>query len=208
MDIRPLECDYQKYLFLKEYNNRANMNVPLEYIFECDVYGCFIDGQLEGGFALAYGDDMAWPKVIQQSPDIFNHIPQAFCVELNLVWAKGKLHSSYRNMVRFWTSVTYIAGNQKNYDIVTYAVDTRRKYLTSMYKRLSIGKLYQGPVPKYPDREAIVFYSSSFRCRISKLICWKEFFIRFFRSNRRKSSTQSQTTCRPFILTKAEHTSD
>lgn len=182
MDIFRLTSTQEKIDFLEEYNNRAQMNVPEAYIHECDVFGVYLKGQLLGGFAFAIGSDMAWPQVIPRANKIFDKVPMKFCLEINLVWAKGELHQSYKGMFKFWFSVCRYASSYKNIEYITYAVDNQRHYLVNLYERISCGKLYSGEVPKYPGRQASVYYSSPLRMRMVKVICFKEFFIRFRRS--------------------------
>ena len=181
MEIRKLETEFERQVFLSEYNTRANMNVPKNYILECKVYGAYLDGKLMGGFAFAIGNDMAWPQVLPKANEIFTNVPQKFCLEINLVWAKDELHTSYKDMIRFWIAVTKTATSIENIEYVTFAVDSSRKYLVSLYERIAVGKLYSGEVPKYPGRQASVYYTTPTRLRLVKLICFKEFFIRFRR---------------------------
>ncbi|SMF59797.1 hypothetical protein [Pseudobacteriovorax antillogorgiicola] len=202
MEIKQLDNEYQKYLFLREYNQRAKMNVPAEYIFDCQVYGAFIDGQMVGGFAFALGQDMAWPQVLPDSQNFFHAVPQKFCLEINLVWAKGKLHDSYQLMMKFWLTVTHYAGSISDIDYITFAVDARHEYLVRLYERLSLGRIYEGDVPKYPGRRAVVFYTSPFRCKYAKYFCIREFFIRYKRKQC-KSRNREEALETSFLPTKA-----
>ena len=181
MEIKRLENDFEKYLFLREYNQKAKMNVPSEYIFECEVYGAFIDGQMLGGFAFAEGEDMAWPQVLPAGEDFFDVVPLNFCLEINLVWAKGPLHASGINMIKLWMAITSYAARVPNIEYITYAVDGNRTSLIKMYQKLALGRIYSGSIPKYPGRSAIVFYTNSFRCKWANLLCIKDIFQKFKR---------------------------
>ena len=178
MEIKQITSDFEKYLFLREYNQRANMNVPAEYLFECDVYGAFEGEQMLGGFAFAFGEDMAWPQVLPDSNDFFKSVPKGLCMEINLVWARDELHNSAKNMVKFWLSVTTIASKQKNIEYITYAVDTRLEKLVKMYKTLASNTLYEGAIPKYPGRNAAVFCTTPFRCKHARFLCIGEIVSR------------------------------
>ncbi|NRA66513.1 MAG: hypothetical protein HRU19_18640 [Pseudobacteriovorax sp.] len=188
LEIKKITSGIEKRLFLIAYNKLSKMSVPLAYVEECDVYGVYVKGEMQGGYAFALGSDMAWPQVLPDANKIFSTVPKRFCLEVNLVWATKDLHASYKNMINFWSSIVTEAANYKHIDYITYAVDVRREYLVKLYKRLSCGVLYRGEVPKYPGREAIVFYSTPFRCKIAKLLCWKEFFIRFHRHLKTKKN--------------------
>lgn len=181
MDVKLLNDEYQKCLFLRNYNQQANMNVPLNYILDCRVFGVFIDSQLMGGFAIAYGDDMAWPQVIPSGNSFLKAVPSCLCLEVNLVWAKDKLHQSYVHMLQFWLTIGKTVGKHPNHEYVTFAVDASYRYLVALYKRISIGTVYEGSIQKYPGRKAIVFYTSPFRCRYAKFFCIREFYIRYKR---------------------------
>ena len=202
MEIRKLNNEFEKVLFLREYNQKANMNVPIEYIFDCEVYAVFINSQMEGGFAFAQGSDMAWPQVLPDANEFFDSVPKSLCLEINLVWAKGNLHKSYSKMMKFWLTITRLASNKDGIEYITFAVDSRRSYLVSMYERLSSGRIFSGEVPKYPGRSAIVFYTSPFRCKYSKFICIEEFLIRYKR--KLKGSTKPESDLgTAFLRTKA-----
>ncbi len=187
MEIRKLDSLSARREFLREYNNRANMNVPELYIYECDVFGAFINDELLGGFAFAIGKDMAWPQVLPKANKIFEKVPMSFCLEVNLVWAKGELHQSYGEMIRFWCEVCRFACNYQSIEYVTFAVDNQRHYLVSLYERIACGKLFSGEVPKYPGRKASVYYTSPLRLRMVKILCYKEFFIRYYRFLKKSS---------------------
>lgn len=173
MDIKLLESDFEKYLFLREYNQRAKMNVPSAYIFECTVYAVFIDGKMLGGFAFAEGEDMAWPAVIPEADQLFSVVPKAFCLEINLVWASGELHSSPSKMLKFWLSICKFASKLPEVEYISYAVDSSRTSLVAMYDALSLGQLYSGSIPKYPGRSAKVFYTTPIRCKLALFLCFK-----------------------------------
>ena len=181
LDIKLIDSIIEKKIFLDRYNRLAKMQVPECYLHDCDVYGAYLDGTLQGGFAFAIGSDMAWPGVLPDANAIFATVPRKFCLEINLVWAKGDLHESYGLMMKFWLAVVKQAASYQNIEFITYAVDLRREYLVNLYRRLSCGILYRGEVPKYPGREALVFYTTPLRCRIAKFLCAKEYLIRFKR---------------------------
>ena len=192
LTIKEISTTIERKLFLDRYNKLAKMSVPESYIHECKVYGAYIEGELQGVFAFALGNDMAWPSVLPEAGSIFQTVPQKYCLEINLVWASGKLHDSYVAMLRFWFAVVQRAANFSNIDYITYAVDIRRSYLVKLYRRLACGTLFRGEVPKYPGREAIVFYTTPMRCKLAKLLCFQEFLIRFNRTIKRQKYSFSQ----------------
>ena len=50
--------------FRLRFNHLARMQVPAEYMNKCKIFGWYNKkGQIQGGYAFALSEDMAWPKL-------------------------------------------------------------------------------------------------------------------------------------------------
>ena len=77
-------------------------------------------------------------------------------------------------MIKFWRTLSQYVSRVPDVEYITYAVDSSRASLVNMYDNLAISRLFEGAVPKYPGRSAIVFYTSPIRCKLSLLLCFKD----------------------------------
>ena len=172
MSIQKINNLLDQHLFLKQYNRLANMNVPSTYVQNCDLYGWYDEKhEVKGGYAFAIGQNMAWPKLIDNSLQFFDKYRLDECMEFNLAWADNDLRDSYFKMLSFWLHSAKIIRLYKHVKQVTFAVDAQHEKLVRYYATIAEQVVYRGPVPKYPDREIIIFAASRRRFNWMPLLC-------------------------------------
>lgn len=187
MGIRPINNILDQHVFRQEYNRLARMSVPAEYVKRCEIYGWYdSQNELHGGYALARGEVMAWPSLLQQPVSFFQKHDIKRCLEFNMAWAKGPLHDQCIDMIRFWTSSSRIIKEMTDIDYVTFAVDASYVRLVKLYERIATEVIFKGCVGKYPDREVIVFAAPRQRFENLAWIYIPEFFRRIYSHSLKK----------------------
>ncbi|MFW7380880.1 MAG: hypothetical protein ACOH5I_18840 [Oligoflexus sp.] len=158
MGMRPINNILDQHIFRQEYNRLAKMSVPPSYVKQCRLFGWYDENnELQGGYAFAQGQDMAWPKLVQGNLNFFQNVKLETCLEFNMAWAKGSLHESCLQMIRFWLSSSQIIKSISEVEYVTFAVDASYTNLVKLYEKVATDVVFRGSVPKYPDREVMIF---------------------------------------------------
>lgn len=179
--------------FVGEYNKLARMNVHMDYALGCDIFGWINEGkELLGGYSFAKGDAMAWPKLIGNQPEFFKSHTLDRCLEFNLAWAKGSLHASLWQMMKFWIKSSQIICSSYDVDVITFAVDAKRTGLVRMYEAVCEQMIYHGPVEKYPGMSVIVYSVSKKRFQNLAWFTIPIMAKRWFRNLLRSFTKQSQ----------------
>lgn len=177
--------------FSRNWQSMTGMTVSENYFSSLKLYGFYIDDALIGGFGIAFGDDMAWPKLTDSSGFLEKDINLRDCAEINVLWIKSEFRRSALDSIGFWWKVcAEIARQRAGY--ITFACEDipSKASLMNRYKTIGSGLLYNGPITKYEGRRMKVWWTTPFKFRFTKLIFAKE-YIRLFRRDfsRRKSKT-------------------
>lgn len=200
MGIRCIDNILDQNVFRKEYNRLSRMNVPADYVRQCLLLGWYNEhSELIGGYAFAKGENMAWPKLVDQDLPFFKKISPERCLEFNLAWARDPLHDRCFDMISFWLSSRKYIASFENIDYVTFAVDASYTNLVKMYERIATETIYRGAVAKYSDREVIIFAAPKHRFENIFWIYIPEFAKRISRHIRRQFR---QMQDRPLLQTK------
>lgn len=137
---------------------------------------------------------MAWPKLIGKQIDFFTSNALDRCLEFNLAWAKGPLHASLWQMMKFWTKSSQLICSRYDVDVITFAVDARRTGLVRMYEAICDQMVYKGPVEKYPNMDVIVYSVSKKRFEKLALLTAPIMIKRWIRNALRILVKTRQTT--------------
>lgn len=158
MGMRPINNLLDQHIFRQEYNRLAKMTVPANYVKQCKLYGWYDEhNELQGGYAFAQGNQMAWPQMIDGSLTFFQHVKIEQCLEFNMAWARTPLHDNCLHMIRFWIGSSQIIKELSEVEYVTFAVDASYSNLVRLYEKIATDVIFRGSIPKYPDREVVIF---------------------------------------------------
>lgn len=193
MDLRTVDNLLDFTVFRHNFNNLTRMQVSSEYMRKCKLFGWYNEqGRLEGGYAFAQGEAMAWPKLIDASKLSKVSIPET--LEFNLAWASSSLRSNRLSMIRYWLASVKIIRSFRDVKNISFAVDANASGLVRLYSRFGAIKIYEGGVEKYPEKKVIIYLLSKKKFSLLPLIYSKEILSRLWTYVARKLSSMSDAS--------------
>lgn len=159
---RKITEDFTLRQFHKRFESLSQQTLPIDYLYQSDVYGFFMQGRLEAGFVVRTQPGMRHFELLEQAnvaTDGLRVREDDFC-ELACLWVSPRVTSPVFRMNFYLTCVADAIQTGKAFILggspVKEIVATHQVCLPYM--------LYQGPVSKDDNRAWHIYYGTRWTC--------------------------------------------
>lgn len=165
MQFRSIITADERETFRTRFLENSGVTLPDEYCAAGKVIGGYDStGTMVGGFVIAPGPLMRWPKQLPTVSPLLQRVPVDRMIELNGLWlARSERRGA--EAAQLWACVgetIYATGAS----YVTYSTDTRKRGLMKLYNRISSGRIYEGPFKTAAFPVGAVFYLRPWRIQV------------------------------------------
>jgi hypothetical protein len=184
MPFHTLLTDDDRQAFIRDFKDSSGgVEMTLDYLRVSKVVAGFDrEGKMVCGYMLVAGPHMRWPAMLDQPSEFQRRTPIEHMMELNGVWLRRELRGGPQ-AASLWIQIGRDFCSQR-IPYLTYVVDPRKSGLVRLYKRISSGIIYEGPVSSQFLPTARIYWSSRRRFQCLRILYIPGLLKRFLSGRR------------------------